>query len=129
MTSIYTWDFTVEVTLQGNVGVDTIRVGCVGVGSAGDKTFRRDEFHVGYYKHDPYSLVAQQWFDDHPPAPKVWKVGDIVPKNTVLGVAWTAAPFRNRADATYGTDYGVVPMNVDPQRMCREDRVILWIEP
>ena len=133
MTDIYTWDFTVEVTLRSNhPGIsDTIRVGCVGVGSAGDRTFRRGEFHVGYYKHDPYSLVARQWFDDHPVPAKVWKVGDIVPRDTAIGKWWTAAPFRTAAQVPTGgdPDYGTKPSNVGPDQCCRGERTILWIEP
>lgn len=133
MRETYTRDFTVDVILRGNLVDDKIRVGCLGVGSHGDRLFSRSDFEVGYFKHDPYSLVARQWFIDHPVPAKVWKVGDVVPKHTAIGKAWTAAPIRTREEAerqcASGADYGVTPMNVGADKMCREDRVILWIEP
>lgn len=123
-----TRDFTVNYPRVDDPNY--IRVGCVGVGTRGDQYFRRHDFETGYYEHTPYSLVAKQWFIDHP---HQWKVGDTVPKNTVVGKAWTAAPIRTAAEAEAacheGRNYGVLPVNLTADMMCREARVILWIEP
>jgi hypothetical protein len=122
-------DFTVTYPREGDL--DYIRVGCVGVGDRGDHFFMRHDFNVGYYEHNPYSLVAKQWFIDHPPRPD-WKVGDVVPKNTAVGKRWTAAPIRTKDEALrhgLNPNYGVLPVNLAPDDWCREDRAILWIEP
>jgi hypothetical protein len=130
MTSTWNMDLVFEVSLVVGADLDRIDVYCPGTGLAERHRFLRGSMLTNA-RHTPYSLVAAQWFNDHPPK-KTWKVGDVVPKGTVLGVAWTAAPMRTREEALLqcatGADYGVLPANVGPAMMCREDRVILWIE-
>ena len=123
---VMTLDF--HVTQVVDADWDRIDVYCPGTGLAPRKRFLRGSVSVNE-RLDPYALVAQAWFSDHPPKPKVWKVGDIVPRNTQVGKDWTAAPFRTKAEAGPYTEYGTHPMNVDAQMMCREDREILWIAP
>ena len=117
-----------EVALVVDADFDRIDVYCSGGGPVETRhRFLRGSVSVNE-RLDPYALVARAWFSDHPPK-KVWKVGDVVPRNTQVGKDWTAAPFRTKAEAGPYTDYGTHPMNVEAQMMCREDREILWIEP
>jgi hypothetical protein len=61
MTDLYTWDFTVEVVIFGNNPDidDTVKVGCAGVGSAGDKTFHNGQL-VQHWRE-----LGIRWHDDH----------------------------------------------------------------
>jgi len=135
MTRTWTRSLLFDVSLVVDEDLDRIDVYCPGTGLAERHRFGRGSVGINQ-RLDPFALVARAWFAEHPPK-KVWKVGDVVPKDTILGVAWTAAPIRRRGEAHasipqdhgISQDYGVLPMNVDPQRACREDREILWIEP